>query len=56
MINHVLDLINGLNAERICVVVAPGHSEVIEAVHPVATAIQQEALGTAHAAKAAKSL
>ncbi|MFZ8899263.1 MAG: bifunctional UDP-N-acetylglucosamine diphosphorylase/glucosamine-1-phosphate N-acetyltransferase GlmU [Alphaproteobacteria bacterium] len=56
MINHVLNLINGLNAERICVVVAPNHKEVIEAVHPVATAIQQEALGTAHAAKAAKSL
>ncbi len=53
MVRHVTDLVAGLSAERVCVVVAPGMDSVAAAVAPCQTAIQAEALGTAHAALAA---
>jgi bifunctional UDP-N-acetylglucosamine pyrophosphorylase/glucosamine-1-phosphate N-acetyltransferase len=53
MINHVLDLVKSFNAEVISVVVAPNHNSVTAAVHPIPTVVQQQALGTAHAVKAA---
>ena len=54
MVRHVTDLVAGLNAERVCVVVAPGMDDVAAAVAPCQTAIQEQALGTAHAALAAE--
>lgn len=56
MIGHVLDTVAGVQATRVAVVVAPGHEAVAEAVAPALTAVQQEPLGTAHAALAAKDL
>jgi bifunctional UDP-N-acetylglucosamine pyrophosphorylase/glucosamine-1-phosphate N-acetyltransferase len=53
MVRHVTDLVLGLDAARVCVVVAPGMDQVAAAVAPAETAIQAEALGTAHAALAA---
>ena len=54
MVRHVTDLVAGMNAERVCVVVAPGMDDVAAAVAPCRTAVQGEALGTAHAALAAE--
>ena len=56
MILHLLDTVLGLGADRVAVVVAPGMQQVAAAVDPVQTAIQEEALGTAHAALAARAL
>ena len=56
MVSHVLDTVASLNATRLGVVVAPSHAEVADAVRPTPTAVQAEALGTAHAALAAAGL
>lgn len=56
MVRHVIDAVQGLGAERLCVVVAPGMDRVEAAVAPCLTAIQAEALGTGHAALAAASV
>ncbi len=56
MIRHVLDTVMALDATRLGVVVAPNHDAVAAAVRPAPTAIQQPALGTAHAALAAAGL
>jgi bifunctional UDP-N-acetylglucosamine pyrophosphorylase/glucosamine-1-phosphate N-acetyltransferase len=56
MVRHVLDTVRALNAERMGVVVAPDHLAVTTAVQPTPTAVQQKALGTAHAALAAAGL
>ena len=53
MVRHVTDLVLGMNAAKVCVVVAPGMNQVAAAVAPCDTAIQSEALGTGHAALAA---
>jgi len=55
MIAHVLAAAEALRPHRILVVVGPGMEDVAAAVQPHATAIQQEALGTAHAVLAAES-
>ncbi|HXP30668.1 MAG TPA: bifunctional UDP-N-acetylglucosamine diphosphorylase/glucosamine-1-phosphate N-acetyltransferase GlmU [Stellaceae bacterium] len=54
MIGHVLTALEPLAPERIAVVVAPGMEEVAAAVRPATTAVQSEALGTAHAVLAAR--
>ncbi len=56
MVRHVTDLVLGLRAARVCVVVAPGMDQVAATVAPCQTAVQAEALGTAHAALAAAPL
>lgn len=56
MVRHVLDAVASLGAKRVGVVVAPSHDAVADAVHPNPTAIQEPALGTAHAALSAASL
>lgn len=56
MVSHVVDVVEAVDAARVAVVVAPGFENVAKAVAPVPTAIQQEALGTAHAALAAADL
>ncbi len=56
MVSHVLDAVASLDAARVGVVVAPGFENVAKAVAPVPTAIQDQALGTAHAALAAADL
>jgi bifunctional UDP-N-acetylglucosamine pyrophosphorylase / glucosamine-1-phosphate N-acetyltransferase len=53
MIRHVTDLVADLAVERACVVVGPDMEAVAEAARPLRTAIQNEALGTAHAVLAA---
>ena len=53
MVRHVTDLVEQLSPARICVVVAPTMHSVAAAVAPHATAIQEQALGTGHAALAA---
>ena len=53
MVRHVTDLVAGLDAERVCVVVAPGMDQVAATVSPCQTAVQSEALGTGHAALSA---
>jgi len=54
MIGHVLDTLRGLAGERLVVVTAPGQTAVAAAAAPAETAVQQEALGTGHAALAAR--
>lgn len=56
MILHLLDTVRTLGAERIGVVVAPGMDDVAAAVAPAPTAVQSEALGTAHAVMAAREM
>ena len=56
MVRHVLDVVASLDAARVGVVIAPGFENVAKAVAPVPTAIQEQALGTAHAALAAANL
>jgi len=53
MVGHVLGAVGALDATRLCVVVAPSHQAVADAVRPTPTAVQGEPLGTAHAALAA---
>jgi len=54
MINHVLATLDTLNITNICTVVSPSMENVAAAVAPHPTAVQREALGTAHAVLAAR--
>jgi len=54
MISHLLDALSAISSERTVVVVAPGMTELAEAVAPADTAVQTEALGTGHAVLAAR--
>ena len=56
MIRHVLGALASLDVARVGVVVAPGFKNVAKAVAPIPIAIQEQALGTAHAALAAADL
>jgi bifunctional UDP-N-acetylglucosamine pyrophosphorylase/glucosamine-1-phosphate N-acetyltransferase len=54
MVGHVLDNLAALHVEKITVVIAPEMASVAKEVAPHPTVIQQEQLGTAHAAAAAR--
>lgn len=54
MVSHILDTLNDVGVERICVVVGPGMDDLVTAVAPHQTAVQVDRFGTAHAALAAK--
>lgn len=54
MVSHLLDALSAISSERTVVVVAPGMSQLVEAVAPAETAVQTEALGTGHAVLAAR--
>ena len=54
MISHLLDALSAISSERTVVVVAPGMTELVEAVAPADTAVQTKALGTGHAVLAAR--
>tara|TARA_R110002110_G_scaffold40995_5_gene130706 strand:- start:5460 stop:6770 length:1311 start_codon:yes stop_codon:yes gene_type:complete len=55
MVSHLLDALSAISSERTVVVVAPGMTQLAEAVAPAETAVQTEALGTGHAVLAARS-
>ena len=54
MILHLLAALDAVSPERTVVVVAPGMTQVAQAVSPATTAVQTEALGTGHAVLAAR--
>ena len=54
MISHLLDALSAISSERTVVVVAPGMTQLVDAVAPADTAVQTEALGTGHAVLAAR--
>lgn len=54
MISHLLDALSSISAKKTVVVVAPGMTQVVEAVAPSETAVQADALGTGHAVLAAR--
>ena len=54
MISHLLDALSAISSERTVVVVAPGMTQLFDAVAPADTAVQTEALGTGHAVLAAR--
>ena len=54
MVSHLLDALSAISSERTVVVVAPGMTQLVEAVAPADTAVQTEALGTGHAVLAAR--
>ena len=54
MISHLLDALSAISSERTVVVVAPGMTQLVDAVAPADTAVQTEALGTGHAMLAAR--
>lgn len=53
MIRHVLASLDPLAPETIVVVISPDQSDIADEVSPLATAVQKEQLGTAHALSAA---
>jgi bifunctional UDP-N-acetylglucosamine pyrophosphorylase/glucosamine-1-phosphate N-acetyltransferase len=55
MIGHVLDNLAPLGVGEIAVVIAPGMDEVAREVAPHRTALQNQALGTGHAVRAAEA-
>lgn len=55
MVSHLLDAVSAISSERTVVVVAPGMTQLAEAVAPAETAVQTEALGTGHAVLAARA-
>jgi len=55
MIGHVLDNLAPLGVARVTVVIAPGMDSVAREVSPHPTAIQEQALGTGHAVRAAQA-
>jgi bifunctional UDP-N-acetylglucosamine pyrophosphorylase/glucosamine-1-phosphate N-acetyltransferase len=56
MVGHVLDNLAALKVAKTAVVIAPGMDSVAKEVAPHPTAIQQDQLGTAHAAAAARNV
>ena len=54
MVSHILTALEAVSPDRTVVVVAPGMTQVAEAVAPADTAVQTEALGTGHAVLAAR--
>jgi len=54
MISHLLDALSAISSERTVVVVAPGMTQLVDAVAPADAAVQTEALGTGHAVLAAR--
>jgi bifunctional UDP-N-acetylglucosamine pyrophosphorylase/glucosamine-1-phosphate N-acetyltransferase len=56
MVGHVLDNLAALKVTKTAVVIAPGMESVAKEVAPHAVAIQQDQLGTAHAAAAARNV
>lgn len=54
MVSHILSALDAVSPDRTVVVVAPGMTQVAEAVAPADTAVQEEALGTGHAVLAAR--
>ncbi|MCH9019217.1 MAG: bifunctional UDP-N-acetylglucosamine diphosphorylase/glucosamine-1-phosphate N-acetyltransferase GlmU [Proteobacteria bacterium] len=54
MIGHVLDALAALPADRVIVVVGPGMDDVVEAVAPAETVLQEAPLGTGHAVLSAR--
>jgi bifunctional UDP-N-acetylglucosamine pyrophosphorylase/glucosamine-1-phosphate N-acetyltransferase len=56
MVGHVLDNLAALKVAKTAVVIAPGMESVAKEVAPHRTAVQQEQLGTAHAAAAARDV
>jgi bifunctional UDP-N-acetylglucosamine pyrophosphorylase/glucosamine-1-phosphate N-acetyltransferase len=56
MVGHVLDNLAALKIAKTAVVIAPGMDSVAKEVAPHPTAIQQDQLGTAHAAAAARNV
>jgi len=55
MIGHVLDTVASLGLARVTAVIAPGMESVAREVAPHGTAIQEQALGTGHAVRAAEA-
>lgn len=55
MVSHLLDALSAISSERTVVVVAPGMTQLVDAVAPADTAVQTEALGTGHAVLAARA-
>lgn len=55
MIQHLMDTIGQLSPEKVVAVIGPGMDCVAEGVHPAATVVQQERLGTGHAVLQAKA-
>jgi len=54
MIAHLMETVQSLDPENVCVVVGDFMDSVSEAVSPFPTAVQSERLGTAHAVLAAR--
>ena len=54
MVNHVLAAAAAVVPERVIVVTGPGDQRMAEAVRPARVAVQEKALGTADAVKAAR--
>ena len=55
MVQHVLETVQSLTPEKIIVVIGPGAEDVKAAVAPYTTVVQEQRLGTAHAALAAQN-
>ncbi|MBC8268863.1 MAG: bifunctional UDP-N-acetylglucosamine diphosphorylase/glucosamine-1-phosphate N-acetyltransferase GlmU [Rhodospirillaceae bacterium] len=56
MISHLMETVEGLDPENVCVVVGDFMDSVSEAVSPFPTAVQSERLGTAHAVLSAREI
>ena len=55
MVSHLLDALSAVSSERTVLVVAPGVTQLFEAMAPVETVVQTDALGTGHAVLAARA-
>jgi bifunctional UDP-N-acetylglucosamine pyrophosphorylase / glucosamine-1-phosphate N-acetyltransferase len=56
MISHLMETVEGLDPENVCVVIGDFMNSVSEAVSPFPTAVQSERLGTAHAVLSAREI